>query len=727
MPGLAPAAPGELPPPAPRPPFRLVPEGSQELLHAFLLCAYAALLGHAWVLHRLTDLPGGMQKFFKVYEQSWVFGMAAAAGAFFLWAVLRWAAQSRALVYSSAVLCALYAALGLAMRQPLETPGLELVVLKSSGLAALAALVLVKLLGARAEAWRPLLEGAALAVAPFMVLAVGLWFNGKPTWDPSLSRLAVVGAFLFAGAAIWEGGRTEWRRWKGLDVLVLLWLVWALFPWRSSYNLHHQDYYLDPANALLNGRSLLAQVKCQYGIFNVYLIAACFRLTGLPASFLGFSALNALSYIAMFAAFWFMVMAHLRSRALAVLAFATLVAFHRWGFPGIGPDVLGYPSMGPWRFGIGLLVLITLAWRSRVPGRSRLPELAAYGLASVWSLEGLVYASAAYVAFCGIEHWSEQKPLAQRLGALMTRVEQMLIAVVCAHAVLALMIRVDAGHWPDYDLYLDFIRQYMAGLAEYPLDFHIAWFLPAAVPMLGMVAVLVLSSGGRKPKEMAIAAGLFAMAAAQYTYFLNRAHPSNLRAITVPTIAGAALCLDLLLAQASVRRLFRWSAAVALCGLFSIVYLQCHWVLLGSQPAQRWVPELQGRPGWSAFWDLLKHPPNLNDRVTAAAELAWKYYPNSKQGTFLIMGEEGPAAHVHAGMIEVSDFTDADQDAITQTGLDGVLDPRLKAGDIVLVEGNTGLYERLTGARYHSLAKRFKLTTLECGPANICAARLDPL
>jgi hypothetical protein len=346
----------------------------------------------------------------------------------------------------------------------------------------------------------------------------------------------------------------------------------------------------------------------------------------------------------------------------------------------------------------------------------------------VWSAEVLVYTICAYVAFSALELWAEDKGLAAWVAGLLGRLEQMAIAAAAANAVLIVMIKVDSGRWPDYTLYFDYLKEYNSGLATHPLDPRTAWFLLASLPVAGMVASLLLALRKVRARELALIAGLSAMAAAQYSYFLTRSHPSNLRFILLPSVTAVAVAIDLLLAQRSLSRLFRWSAAAAVAGLMAITLLQAQGLVLAAQPATRWVPELAGRPGWAAFWDVLKHPPGLHDRANEAVNLAKKYYGDSKQGTFLIQGEAGPVAHIQAGMIEVSDFTNVDEDGITPSRItDGVFDPRLKAGDIVIMEGNTALFERLQAQRYNSLKARFTFTILECGPANICAARLDPL
>ncbi|HXC65316.1 MAG TPA: hypothetical protein VNZ67_13220, partial [bacterium] len=236
------------------------------------------------------------------------------------------------------------------------------------------------------------LEGVSVAGGPLAAVAVLAGFGGLSSLNP-VQAAAVAAAGALLAWRVLRPGAPDRIPWNAADWVVLAVLLWWLLPWGPLPDLHHEGFYLGPVNDLLHGRAVLVGTSCQYGVGVVYGLAAIFTLLHLLPSFEGLWCLDALLFLAVYLAAYPFLRRLLHSRLLAVLAILVAAVAERFD-PVLNVDNAAYPSVGPLRFGLPLLLLLA-AWHRRQGGepglRPRLAEGLVLAVAGLWSLETLVY------------------------------------------------------------------------------------------------------------------------------------------------------------------------------------------------------------------------------------------------------------------------------------------------------------------------------------------------
>jgi hypothetical protein len=376
------------------------------------------------------------------------------------------------------------------------------------------------------------------------------------------------------------------------------------------------NYFLGATNDVLRGHAMLVGTFSQYGVGMFYVLAGFFSI--FPLGY-GVLTLLLITITALeFAAIYTIVRISTRSQLLGVLCIAVGVTLYVFGQPDF---YTAYPSTGALRFGLPWLVIVLAVLGAktndrRVGRRLDAAVIVVVGLASVWSGETGVYCLGAACAIACLDAAMMPAPVAERARSAARRLARLAGAYVLGILLFTLTTRGATGHWPDWGVYLDFIRLYTTGgVGAQPIT---AWSpglaigAEYAVSATVLIALLVArpETVRARPEAFRAAAGVTAMGALVYTYFLGRSNPINLIHISPPAVTLAFVWLGIVAPAFNARRVARATVVGAVVFISALIVIAQHLnvSLRFGETALGTLLEDPGRTG-SAFEALADNPP----------------------------------------------------------------------------------------------------------------------
>jgi hypothetical protein len=485
-----------------------------------------------------------------------------------------------------------------------------------------------------------LVQSVVFYALPILGL-VFLWhFKGDATVKRSMIVVFAVVALALAAPVIRRRGKfaVPRDRWDAVFSILLVLLV---VPTVLEINYFHQSFYLGPVNEVEAGRSMLVDVTCQYGVGVIYFLAAAFKLLFLRSHYGPFTALLVTLTTLQFLLLYWIVRRIFQSRVLAMYCLVALVILSRIGF--YHEDNIVFPSVGPLRFGLPLLILAAGFVRRSRPS-SRCPwgwiEAGLLGVASIWSLETFVYSLAALGFSTVAEAWALRTSLLDFALRCLRGALRPTIAIAAAVAGLTLMTLLRSGRLPHLDQYMIFLTLYSGTFAAWDLALWTPWILLPGMVCLSLLATALRTQARRNldPGHFFIA-GLAGAAAAEFSYFIERSHPTNLTHLAAPIVLLLFYWLDQSWKGAGGAWQARWTALpVALLILIGLSWSseQSIWSYL-DRSLMAWTVRkagalIDGEP--MPIPDVYAHiwsPQPTSPRAAAHLQLAAKYAPKQRE------------------------------------------------------------------------------------------------
>lgn len=405
---------------------------------------------------------------------------------------------------------------------------------------------------------------ASAVIGALMLMIGALAF--MPRVDLHADRVGV--ALLAAVTVGWVAGRS-WASSGTLRhaidaaaVLLVALAVMELVP-PDLITIDNGNYFLGPTNDVLNGHAMLVGSFSQYGVGMYDALAGFFLI--FPLGYGVFTLLLIVLTALVFAAIYAIVRIATRSQLLGVLCIVVAVTLYEFGQPDF---YTAFPSTGDLRFGLPWLVILVAvlgaqAGKPRVSRRLNAAVIVLVGLASIWSGETGVYCLGAACAMACLDAATMAAPAATRVRSAASRVARLGAAYALGILLFTLVTRLAAGHWPNWGVYLDFIRLYTSG-GEGAQEIT-AWSPGLAIGAEYAVSVAVLiglvlmrpDTVRARPDAFRAAAGVSAMGALVYTYFLGRSNPINLIHISPPAVTLAFVWLGIVAPAFGARRVAR--------------------------------------------------------------------------------------------------------------------------------------------------------------------------
>jgi hypothetical protein len=303
----------------------------------------------------------------------------------------------------------------------------------------------------------------------------------------------------------------------------------------------NQNYFLGPTIDVLHGHPMLVGTFSQYGYGMFDGLGAFFSIV--PIGYGSFTLLVSALTALLFAAIYVVLRLSTSSQIVAIAGLVVAVALNIFGQEYF---YTYFPSTGVLRFGLVWLVILLSVGSARSTRRARLLDalvLVVVGASAAWSGESGVYCLGTACAIACIDAAVLESGRGARYRVAVRGVTRCLTASVCGVLLFTAITRAATGVWPHWGSYLDFVRLYTTGgLGELPIgDWSPglalgAFYAASAVALLAMVGLRPALVRERRATFRAIA-GLTAMGALVFTYFLGRAAPNNLFHIAPPAVA----------------------------------------------------------------------------------------------------------------------------------------------------------------------------------------------
>jgi hypothetical protein len=430
------------------------------------------------------------------------------------------------------------------------------------------------------------------------------------------------------------------------------------------------NYFLGPTNDVLHGHAMLVGTFSQYGVGMFDLLAGFFSIFPLGYGVLTLLLITLTALV--FAAIYTIVRIATRAQLLSALCVAVAVTVYVFGQPDF---YTAFPSTGALRFGLPWLVIVlaVLGARASEPLVGRRLDAAVIvlvGFASVWSGETGIYCLGTACAIACLDATMIAAPAARRVRSAARRLGRLVAAYVLGILLFTLITRAAAGHWPEWGVYLDFVRLYTTG-GEGTLEMTrwspgLAIGAEYAVSATVLIALLIARPELVRTRTDAFraATGVTAMGALFYTYFLGRSAPTNLIHISPPAVTLAFIWLGIAASMFNAYRVARAIVVGAVVFIGGLIVLAQHENvdLRFADTALGTLLEHPGRTG-SEFQTLADNPP-----VTQAAVVLERFVSSLPIGHTPVTIFAGPAVESEA-LLRLGDGNAAGTSQPCQEGL----------------------------------------------------------
>jgi len=550
----------------------------------------------------------------------------------------------------------------------------------------------------------------AWALAGTLVLATVVAFATLRSISPLPLAIGLVAVPLVVlAAARWRPRALSRRPGLALEAAVVLLLLLAVpdvvifEPSHAGFLANptavaqfHHDFVLGPVNRVLHGDAVLVGTASQYGVANLYFIAAWFQLV--PIGYGMFGLLDGALFACFFVAGYLVLRAAGSGRLLAAaaLALAVVVLILNLVYP-----VGSLPAQhGPLRFGLPMGVLLGAILEER--GRARTAalglQLAVIGLASVWSLEAFTYTAVTLTAIVAYRAWTEPE-----LGGLRFAARRALLAAaacLAVHLIFVVATLAFSGELPDYGWYLAYLNSFLFGeVGQITYDFS-RWS-PALLVGVGYAAsaaaVVVLARrrpdlAARERVTMLALAGTTAYGIALFSYFVDRSADHILPYVCLPAVLAGTLWLSLILRGAAGGPARAHLATLGGVLLLAVLVTSIAWSSVGDRlPHTALAHVVPGGEGLRTALHRLKHPNPIDPRSPRGELLLARFMPGQERVLTVVSPDLETEIFLHSARVNRFPLDYPPEDSFVSSDYVERLRPvlaKLRPGDRLLTQAS---------------------------------------
>ncbi len=590
----------------------------------------------------------------------------------------------------------------------------------------LAVLMGVKLLGRilKTEYTCKLFSDIVYVTIPFFVGIVLINYSSFVFSRFYFLLIATVLAFL----SIWHKKIMEFQLknlWlKLLNLFIILLIGFLIFEPTLPVNFHHYNHYIGPTVDLMAGKSLLVDINCQYGVLPIYFLKETFRL--FPFSYKGFSLLLMILFLGQYILLFGLLRFAFKSLIFSMTALLLIIMANYFGTL---EHAVGFPSIGPLRFGLPLLVLFFNMLGSRYPRAQKIFwawEGFVVGISFGWSFETLTYVAFTFLALLFFDCLYAMKHRQRLWGMLLQRLGWVIFFTLTVHLFLMIDIYLRSGQRPHWEYYFDYVFLYstkeFGAMLIAPWTPWVLFLLVPLISLLSIFYLLLWTETKCDPAQLRIITGLSGLAIAQLTYFLGRSHPNNLFHISIPIVFIFIFWMIYL------GRFSDWVDKKFYFPLMYVCYFTLFLLFMNLLP--KTVEKLIARKdNYSYFKEnifMLGHRSPSNIKVVEALQLVKKYANVNKRIGLFISPDDTVEVLMLIGKTNIFPFNYALQDRTVNAAVKRILNFKhpLKAGDYIFVSREQcDLQQRIV----YNLQKQFRFVVKEGTSQQIYAIELQPL
>jgi hypothetical protein len=429
----------------------------------------------------------------------------------------------------------------------------------------------------------------------------------------------------------------------------------------------HHNVFLGAANDVLHGRVVLVDTFSQYGVGNIYALAAVFSVV--PIGYGTFGLFVAGTLALLYALGYAILRLTGCSQLTAAAALAGTVISS--GFYPLGAASI-WPSVGAQRYWLAYALILLAVLSARRPGWARplsISMVALVGVSSIWSFEAFLYCAVTFAAIAG--YGAAVRP--SRGGFLPSLADSLgraALAVVAAHALLALTTVAVSGELPHWGTYAAFLAEYSTGARNkvpatdwWPGILFAGFFFASAVALAALLRVGRSFEASNRAALVAMV-GLVAFGTVSFTYPLRFSFDDAVLRQDLAAFMLGALWIHLAQRSgAAIPRLVR--AGTAAVGFWLVGWF----AVLGWDHLTRKVdhtPMVQLLPGHDPYIDqdlrrTWRNPP-IDPRSVEADRLLDQYWPGQSRALVLIQPDLGVETLLRGDRINLLPVSDVYMD-----------------------------------------------------------------
>ena len=550
-------------------------------------------------------------------------------------------------------------------------------------------------------------------------------------------------------------GRVENKHWQNrkwiyfVDGLMVFLIFVTCFNPTFSFDSHHYNFYMGPMNRILHGGTMMVDTFSQYGNLIIYFLSQIFVTGILPLSYESLSFVISILVVLQFILVYVFLAKLVKDRFLVLALMVVAISLNIMAAMG---DVGSYPSTGPLRFGLINLILVLILLRNRFPSFYWFAIFLEYGLVGIsflWSFETFVYTGFSYLGICLIESINGPYSLPQAARRFLFRFLGFLFSLAAAFGIFNLATYARAHVWPDWMIYLEFIKTYssLGGFGDLPIDTWAPWIFPIIIYFASLMIFLFRYFYLKIRKfsiEEILIWGLTFFGIAQYTYFLGRSHPNNLFHITIPVVIVFGYWMNILMHKETIPQLIRWSSKVVVCFTIALVVIATWSGFYSKYQNSRTLLTILGNNNFATItgdnihqWffiegEVLKAG-TQDQQVAEAKVLIQKYVPEGQNLSIFLLDQNTTEVLMYNHRIQSLPISDIIEDGISPMNVTRVLNypDAFKPGDFVFLEIDSNNYAdrssyNLVLQVIDKLCKSYTFEKVETSPGGVFVVRLKP-
>ncbi|MDD5530420.1 MAG: tetratricopeptide repeat protein [bacterium] len=344
----------------------------------------------------------------------------------------------------------------------------------------------------------------------------------------------------------------------GFEFIISISIVCLLlFDPTFSFNTSHYSFYLGPVNDVLHGKTMLVDASCQYGLLVVYFLSFLFTHF-LPFTYKAFSFFIFVLYCIYYIGLYFCFRYWKKSYLLAILGMFLIFLFNYfsqvhycltdpYSSSDIGP--FSYPSIGPLRFGIFLIILALFVIKDKHMEHRTMAAIDYFILFSTalslfWGFEVGVYIILAVFATYIVSYLSDTNPAYRQTGRNFVHFLKeiglkfliLIVTIVLMGGIISLFTYARSGQMPDWQLLFADALLYTSGLMMIPMPPIGPYYLILVVYFITVIYLFINMLITHKKNDTQIVSFITFFGILQFFYYVGRSHPKNLYDVCVPAI-----------------------------------------------------------------------------------------------------------------------------------------------------------------------------------------------
>lgn len=284
---------------------------------------------------------------------------------------------------------------------------------------------------------------------------------------------------------------------------------------------HHYSFYIGPTFDVNNGKSILYDTPSQYGYLVIHFLVFLTKWIG--NSFNTFHIIN-ITLFTIYCMGEYLILSRLINNKfkllIAIFVLISLQTLYTDYYTSL------YPSTGPLRFGIGLLIcwlLCHFQWRKSFVFGTLFASISLF-----WSVETAVYIVPAWLFTCIAQDIINYKFSKDALKKILYRLISFLCISILIFMVIIFIEYYNRKTFPDISAFYEYAISYGNGFGSLLIEPFGNHFLIILVLIIGLNVTFYIVVNGKKSKFANALIFMSIFNVLVFSYFIGRSHENNI-------------------------------------------------------------------------------------------------------------------------------------------------------------------------------------------------------